>query len=45
MTPAKKKAPAKRPETCNVPGCEQPVYHRGLCDEHWASRRELADPK
>jgi hypothetical protein len=38
--------PKRRPRvSCNVPECLQPVYHRGLCDEHWASRRDLADPE
>lgn len=35
---------AGKPAACNVPACRAAVYHRGLCDEHWASRRDLADP-
>jgi hypothetical protein len=38
-----KTAAVRRPKRCNVPDCEAEVYHRGLRDEHWASRRELAD--
>lgn len=37
------RAPSAGPKRCNVPDCEAEVYHRGLCDGHWASRRELAD--
>lgn len=37
--------PRKSSPSCNVPGCNVEPYHRGLCDEHWATRRDLADPE
>jgi hypothetical protein len=40
VTAAKKKpAVATEPlaAVCVVPGCDQPVLHRGLCSGHWES--------
>ena len=36
--------PVAQVAVCVIPGCERPVLHRGLCDEHWDSpQRDLAD--
>jgi hypothetical protein len=32
---AKKAQEAPTGPICTVPGCDKPIYVRGLCEDHW----------
>jgi hypothetical protein len=33
---AAKRKPKPKGPTCTVDGCDRPILHRGLCEQHWA---------
>lgn len=36
---------AKKAEPCDMPGCEDEQFERGLCEGHWWTHRGRARPE